>query len=146
MFAQNKKVLYFGVKKKYLTLSGFPYMIYQVSEMNEILKQALLYDFYGELLTDRQKEIYEQFILDDLSLGEIAQGAGISRQGVHDSLKRCNKTLAEYEEKLHLVEKFVAIKGKISQINEMLERFQETERMEFIHRIREISDEILEEL
>ena len=52
--------------------------------MDELLKQALLYDFYGELLTDHQKEIYEQFILEDLSLGEIARDAGISRQGVHD--------------------------------------------------------------
>lgn len=52
--------------------------------MNEILEQALLYDFYGELLTSHQKEIYEQFVLEDLSLSEIAEDAGISRQGVHD--------------------------------------------------------------
>ena len=52
--------------------------------MNEILEQALLYDFYGELLTDHQKEVYEQFVLEDLSLGEIAREEGISRQGVHD--------------------------------------------------------------
>ena len=68
--------------------------------MDELLKQALLYDFYGELLTDHQKEIYEQFILEDLSLGEIARDAGISRQGVHDLLKRCDRTLQEYEEKI----------------------------------------------
>jgi len=55
--------------------------------MDKILEQALLYDFYGELLTAHQKEIYEQFVLDDLSLGEIAADAGISRQGVHDIVK-----------------------------------------------------------
>lgn len=49
--------------------------------MDEILQQALLYDFYGELLNDHQKEIYEQFILEDLSLSEIAEAEGISRQG-----------------------------------------------------------------
>lgn len=49
--------------------------------MDKILEQALLYDFYGELLTAHQKEIYEQFVLDDLSLGEIAADAGISRPG-----------------------------------------------------------------
>ena len=65
--------------------------------MNEILEQTLLYDFYGELLTEHQKEIYEQFVLDDLSLGEIAEAKGISRQGVHDLIKRCNKTLESYE-------------------------------------------------
>mgnify|MGYP002234700702 CR=1 FL=1 len=67
--------------------------------MNEILEQALLYDFYGELLTSHQKEIYEQFVLEDLSLSEIAEDAGISRQGVHDLIKRCNKTLEGYEAK-----------------------------------------------
>ena len=52
--------------------------------MNKFLEQALLFDFYGELLTDHQKEIYEQFALEDLSLSEIAEMKGISRQGVHD--------------------------------------------------------------
>ena len=72
--------------------------------MNKILEQALLYDFYGELLTTHQKEVYEQFILDDLSLSEIAESAGISRQGVHDMIRRCEKILADYEQRLHLVE------------------------------------------
>ena len=69
--------------------------------MKDIFKSSLLYDFYGELLTERQKEIYEDFILNDLSLGEIAQDRGISRQGVHDLVKRCDKILNGYEEKLH---------------------------------------------
>ena len=84
--------------------------------MDEILKQSLLYDFYGELLTEHQKEIYEQFIVEDLSLSEIAKDAGISRQGVHDLVKRCDKILEEYEAKLHLVEKFLSIKEKVHQI------------------------------
>ena len=50
--------------------------------MDEILKQTLLYDFYGELLTKHQKEIYEQAVLEDYSLSEIARDAGISRQAV----------------------------------------------------------------
>ena len=74
--------------------------------MKDILKSSLLYDFYGELLTEHQKEIYEDFILNDFSLGEIAQERGISRQGVHDMVKRCDKILNGYEEKLHLVERF----------------------------------------
>ena len=61
--------------------------------MDEILKQTLLYDFYGELLTKHQKEIYEQAVLEDYSLSEIARDAGISRQGVHDMIRRCNKSL-----------------------------------------------------
>ena len=61
-------------------------MIAEVTRMDKILEQALLYDFYGELLTAHQKEIYEQFVLDDLSLGEIAADAGISRQGDRKSV------------------------------------------------------------
>ena len=114
--------------------------------MNEILEQALLFDFYGELLTEHQKEIYEQFVLDDLSLGEIAREAGISRQGVHDLIKRCNKILQEYEEKLHLVEKFLKIKEKVHQIDSILEAYQETESRKLIEDIRKIAGEIIEEL
>ena len=114
--------------------------------MNELLEQALLYDFYGELLTRRQKEIYEQFILEDLSLGEIAKDAGISRQGVHDLVKRCNKILQGYEENLHLVERFLSIKDKVHQINMILDRYEEKDTAKLVADIRKISDEIIEEL
>ena len=113
--------------------------------MDEILKQSLLYDFYGELLTEHQKEIYEQFIVEDLSLSEIAKDAGISRQGVHDLVKRCDKILEEYEAKLHLVEKFLSIKEKVHQINELLEEAKADES-QLIQDIRKISGEIIEEL
>ncbi len=109
--------------------------------MNEILEQALLYDFYGELLTEHQKEIYEQFIIEDLSLSEIAADAGISRQGVHDLIKRCNKILEGYEEKLHLVEKFLAIKNKVHQMNGLLEQEEPD-----LQSVKKISEEIIEEL
>lgn len=122
-------------------------MIAKVMKMNEILEQALLYDFYGELLTSHQKEIYEQFVLEDLSLSEIAESAGISRQGVHDLIKRCNKTLEGYESKLHLVEKFLSIKEKVHRMNELLEQEDLRECGErWIEDIRKISGEIIEEL
>ena len=121
-------------------------MITQVINVNEILEQALLFDFYGELLTEHQKEIYEQFVLEDLSLGEIAREAGISRQGVHDLVKRCSQTLKGYEEKLHLVEKVVAVKEKVKQIDQLLEEYEEEQREELLGSIRRISDEIIEEL
>ena len=78
--------------------------------MEEKIEQAYLYDFYGELLNERQRQIYEDYIFNDLSLGEIASEAGISRQGVHDMIKRCTKALEGYEEKLHLIQKFQAAK------------------------------------
>ena len=132
-----------SVKKKYLTLSFLSVIIAKVMKMDEIFKQSLLYDFYGELLTEHQKEIYEQFIVDDLSLSEIAKDAGISRQGVHDLIKRCNKILEEYEEKLHLVERFLSVKEKVHQIDELL---AEAEENQLIQKIRKISSEIIEEL
>ena len=116
--------------------------------MEEILEQALLYDFYGELLTEHQKEIYEQFVLEDLSLGEIARDAGISRQGVHDLIKRCNKTLQGYEDKLHLVEKFLTIKEKVQNMNQIIDSYEGTDEntRKLASDIRKISDEIIEEL
>ena len=132
-----------AVKKKYLTHSCESYMIAKVIQMNGLLEQALLYDFYGELLTNHQKEIYEQFVLDDLSLSEIAESAGISRQGVHDLVKRCNKILEGYEAKLHLVEKFLSVKAKVQKMNELLEEESKDEKYQDI---RQIATEILEEL
>ena len=114
--------------------------------MNKILEQALLYDFYGELLTPHQKEIYEQFVLEDLSLSEIAADAGISRQGVHDLIRRCTQTLDGYEEKLHLVERFLTVKEKVRKIDKLLDRYETEKDRKVLEEIRHISGEIIEEL
>ena len=120
-------------------------MITQVINVNEILKQALLFDFYGELLTDHQKEIYGQFLLEDLSLGEIARDAGISRQGVHDIVKRCEQALAGYEEKLHLIEKFIATKEKVHLIDRYANDYISSSDIDCIHKIQDIAKEIIED-
>lgn len=67
------------------------------------LEMTLLLDFYGELLTEKQKTCFDLYYNQDLSLGEIAEEAGISRQGVHDSLARAEATLLDFEEKLGLL-------------------------------------------
>ncbi len=77
--------------------------------MEKIVKQNILYDFYGELLTAHQRQIYEDAIFNDLSLSEISEQYGITRQGAHDIIRRCDKALWGYEEKLHLAEKFKTI-------------------------------------
>ena len=59
--------------------------------MEKIVEQGILYDFYGELLTEHQRRLYEDAVYNDLSLREIADENGISRQGVHDLLRRCDK-------------------------------------------------------
>ena len=137
-----------SVKKKYLTVLRASCIIAKVTDMNKILEQALLYDFYGELLTPHQKEIYEQFILDDLSLGEIAADAGISRQGVHDLIRRCQKALEGYEDKLHLVEKFLTVKEKVGEIDRILEKWEDEKEDpdEIVRQIRKISATIIEEM
>ncbi len=74
--------------------------------MEKIIERNILYDFYGELLTEHQRKIYEDAVYGDLSLSELSDDYGISRQGIHDLLKRCDKILLSYEDKLHLIDKF----------------------------------------
>lgn len=92
--------------------------------MEKIVRQSLLFDFYGELLTEHQKQIYEDVVMNDLSYSEIARDSGISRQGVYDMMKRSDKILEEYEAKLHLVEKFVNAKEQMSAIKEDIDALQ----------------------
>ena len=94
--------------------------------MEEKLTQAYLFDFYGEMLNEHQRRIYEDFVFNDLSLGEIAGEEGISRQGVADMVKRCDKKLRDYEDKLHLVDKFISIKSDVEKIKELAVEFKET--------------------
>ena len=107
--------------------------------MEKFVEQTLLYDFYGELLTERQQQVYESVVLEDYSLSEVAEDLGISRQGVHDMIKRCNQTLEEYESRLHLVEKFLCIRKQVQKIKELAVGYNAGE-------ITEISNKILEEL
>ena len=67
-------------------------------KIDDVIQTSLLYDFYGSLLTDRQREVMELYYGENLSLSEIAAEFSISRQGVHDNVKRCNKILSDYEE------------------------------------------------
>ena len=111
--------------------------------MDEKLKQAYLYDFYGELLNEHQRRIYEDFMFNDLSLGEIAAEEEISRQGVADMVKRCGKKLEGYEEKLHLVEKFLLVKRDVEQIQLLAEQFKENGDACVIGKIEGLAGDIL---
>lgn len=118
----------------------------KVIDVEEKVEQTYLYDFYGELLNEHQRQIYEDFVFNDLSLGEIAAEEGISRQGVSDMIKRCTKKLEEYEAKLHLVTKFLSVKKDIEQINDLTRTFGETKDSNIMNEIETISNQILEEL
>ena len=112
--------------------------------MESIVKQSLLYDFYGELLTDHQRQIYEDVIFHDMSLGEIAEEQGISRQGVHDLVKRCDRILSGYEDKLHLVSKFQQTRRMVEEIHQRAREFKATQDEALIDRIEQISNDIME--
>lgn len=105
--------------------------------MERIVEQTLLFDFYGELLTEHQRKVYEDVVMNDISCSEAAQEYNISRQGVHDMVRRCNQILEGYEEKLHMVAKFLSIRKKVEQIHALAQGNDE---------IMKISNEILEEL
>ena len=116
--------------------------------MEKIVRLALLYDFYGELLTEHQKSVYSDIVLNDLSYSEVARDEGISRQGVYDLVKRCDKILEEYESKLLLVEKFLETKERVSEIHELatdLKTMTENPQLQKkINAIEEISKAIYE--
>lgn len=86
-------------------------------EFNEIAQASLLYDFYGQLLTERQREVMELYHEENLTLSEIADEFSISRQGVHDTLKTAEKALQRYEEKLGLVSRFQESRQAIGRID-----------------------------
>ena len=104
-------------------------MMSKVMEMERFVEQTLLYDFYGELLTEHQRQVYEDVVLNDYSCTEVAKEYDISRQGVHDLIKRCNKILAHYEDQLHLVEKFLSIKEKVAQIHKLAAKLKSKGRV-----------------
>jgi len=89
--------------------------------IDDITQASLLYDFYGQLLSKRQKQVMELYHEENLSLSEIASEFDISRQGVHDALKNAEKALKEYEKKLGLVSKFQRTTDAVEQIDTIID-------------------------
>lgn len=84
--------------------------------MPKDLRITVLFDFYGDMLTDKQKEVIDLYYNEDLSLGEIASDSGITRQGVRDSIKRAEASLLELEERLGLARRFVEMRQDLNRI------------------------------
>ncbi len=93
----------------------------------EIYEISMLIDFYGQLLTESQYQCLDMHYNQDLSLSEIAEELGISRQGAHDFIKRGRNALAEYEEKLKLMERFCEIKKRLKSVQEDLQLIDRSE-------------------
>ena len=85
---------------------------------NQAYRMALLFDFYGDMLTDRQKEFYDLYYNEDLSLGEIAENYGISRQGVRDVIVRAEAAMTEVEDKTHIIRRYFQTRKQIEAIDQ----------------------------
>ena len=84
------------------------------------LMQSMLLDFYGELLTEKQRECYDLHYNEDLSLSEIAEHSGISRQGVWDNIRRAEAALREMEEKTGLIRRFTETRQGLERLRGLL--------------------------
>ena len=85
---------------------------------NQTYRMTMILDFYGEILTQRQREFFDLYYNEDLSLAEIAENYGISRQGVRDAIVRSETVLRETEEKLGLVKKYAGYESKLEEIRQ----------------------------
>jgi predicted DNA-binding protein YlxM (UPF0122 family) len=87
--------------------------------MNEdTLQMTMLFDFFGDMLTEKQREYYDLYHNEDLSLSEIAEKAGISRQGVYDIITRASMSLAQMEQKTGVVQRWMNMREELLQAEE----------------------------
>ena len=113
---------------------------------NQTYRMTMLYDFYGDLLTDRQREFFDLYYNDDLSLSEIAENAGISRQGVRDVIVRAEAQMQEIEDKTGLIRRFEQVRGHLNAIQTAVEGIRSlNDRLYEDPRLREFTDRIEQE-
>lgn len=86
---------------------------------SQAYQMAMLFDFYGNLLTERQRDFFDLYYNEDLSLAEIAENSGITRQGVRDVIVRAEGILTDTEEKLGIVRRFQEMRSKIAEIESL---------------------------
>ena len=119
---------------------------------SQAYRMAMLFDFYGDVLTERQKEFYDLYYNEDLSLGEIAENYNITRQGVRDVIVRAEGILTDLEDKTGLIKRFHTMTAQIQQVREDADRLVElavradNEEAEVLAlRIRDTADTLLKE-
>ena len=106
------------------------------------LMQSMLLDFYGELLTDKQRECYDLHVNEDLSLSEIAEQSGISRQGVWDNIRRAEASLRDMEEKTGLIRRFRQVRQGLESLRAPLEELEELSRGRALDLAREMQETV----
>lgn len=103
------------------------------------LDYALLLEIYGNILTEKQRNVMELYYWEDFSLGEISQSEGVTRQAVRDSVKRSEQLLDEYEEKLCIAEKIKKCRENFNRISVLAENLKKDENDVYIDHIRELA-------
>ncbi len=119
---------------------------------NQAYRMAMLFDFYGDVLTERQKEFYDLYYNEDLSLGEIAENYSITRQGVRDVIVRAEAILTDLEDKTGLIKRFHTMKQQLEQVRQDARRMvelsslREDEELEILsRRVLDTADALLKE-
>ena len=113
---------------------------------NQTYRMTMLFDFYGELLTERQKEFFDLYNNEDLSLSEIAENEGISRQGVRDVIVRAEAAMQEIEDKTGLIRRFEQFRGHLDAIGEAANEIKTLNYRQYEdNRLTELTDQILAE-
>ena len=113
---------------------------------NQTYRMTMLFDFYGELLTDRQKEFFDLYYNEDLSLAEIAENAGISRQGVRDVIVRAEAVMQEVEDKTGIIRRFEAQRPHLDAIEAAAEQIRTINYRQYEDsRLTELADRITAE-
>ncbi len=113
--------------------------------LEERVYLSMLYDFYGALLKENNRRIFEAYIQEDYSISEIAEEMEISRQAVHDAVKRITKQLKGYEEKLGLLERFELQRNEMKRLHECLQEMNISETDPRGQEIFQILSKIIEE-
>lgn len=107
------------------------------------MEMTFLFDFYGDMLTAKQRAMVELYYDNDLSLSEIAENEGITRQGVRDSLKRAEAQLLEMEERLGLVQRFRTMRAQLEKIAQAAQEIRDLNRAaSYSHEIDERAGQI----
>ena len=114
---------------------------------NQTYRMTMLFDFYGELLTERQKEFFDLYYNEDLSLAEIAENAGISRQGVRDVIVRAEAAMQEVEDKTGIIRRFEAQRPHLDAIEAAAAEIKTINYRQYEdHRLTELTDRISSEV
>ena len=113
---------------------------------NQTYHMTMLFDFYGELLTERQKEFFDLYYNEDLSLAEIAENAGISRQGVRDVIVRAEAVMQEVEDKTGLIRRFEQMRSHLDAIRTCAEEVKTINYRQYENpRLAELAEKIIGE-